>query len=222
MWQVSDRIYHLSITSGVQAIIWIQNIIKKEKKSTTNHKILYLLISLIGLWVYFVLMHWQVFTLVLSIKKLKTNARQNTLILKIHFLKTILSILQYKCCFWCSVTGKQDKIVQVMLTVSAVQVNIWCTCLANSLTAFPLQSSTYRAWSFISDEMYASADAHRYDTALDQPPFIIHVGCCVQYLYQAYSFSILGNALSQDAVQEIRQILDEHGKRKRPVCHLQE
>ncbi|XP_067265198.1 nostrin [Chanodichthys erythropterus] len=50
-------------------------------------------------------------------------------------------------------------------------------------------NSTYRAWSFISDEMYASADAHR----------------------------ILGNALNQDAIQEIRQILDEHGKRKRPL-----
>ncbi|XP_016367988.1 nostrin-like [Sinocyclocheilus rhinocerous] len=50
-------------------------------------------------------------------------------------------------------------------------------------------NSTYRAWSFISDEMYASADAHR----------------------------ILANALNQDAIQEIRQILDEHGKRKRPL-----
>uniref|UniRef100_A0A673KET1 Osteoclast-stimulating factor 1 n=1 Tax=Sinocyclocheilus rhinocerous TaxID=307959 RepID=A0A673KET1_9TELE len=50
-------------------------------------------------------------------------------------------------------------------------------------------NSTYRAWSFISDEMYASADAHR----------------------------ILGNALNQDAIQELRQILDEHGKRKRPL-----
>ncbi|XP_056321941.1 nostrin isoform X2 [Danio aesculapii] len=50
-------------------------------------------------------------------------------------------------------------------------------------------NSTYHAWSFISDEMFASADAHR----------------------------ILGNALNQDAIQEIRQILDEHGKRKRPL-----
>uniref|UniRef100_A0A671Q7M7 Osteoclast-stimulating factor 1 n=1 Tax=Sinocyclocheilus anshuiensis TaxID=1608454 RepID=A0A671Q7M7_9TELE len=50
-------------------------------------------------------------------------------------------------------------------------------------------NSTYRAWSFISDEMYTSADAHR----------------------------ILGNALNQDAIQELRQILDEHGKRKRPL-----
>ncbi|KAK2904700.1 hypothetical protein Q8A67_006499 [Cirrhinus molitorella] len=50
-------------------------------------------------------------------------------------------------------------------------------------------NSTYRAWSFISDEMYASADAHR----------------------------ILGNALNQDAIQEVRQILDEHAKRKRPL-----
>ncbi|XP_067300633.1 nostrin [Pseudorasbora parva] len=51
------------------------------------------------------------------------------------------------------------------------------------------ENSTYHAWSFISDEMYASADAHR----------------------------ILGNALNQDAIQEIRQILDEHSKRKRPL-----
>ncbi|NP_001107076.1 nostrin [Danio rerio] len=50
-------------------------------------------------------------------------------------------------------------------------------------------NSTYHAWSFISDEMFASADAHR----------------------------ILGNALNQDVIQEIRQILDEHGKRKRPL-----
>ncbi|XP_051566872.1 nostrin isoform X1 [Myxocyprinus asiaticus] len=50
-------------------------------------------------------------------------------------------------------------------------------------------NSTYRVWSFISDEMYASADAHR----------------------------ILGNALNQDVILEIRQILDEHTKRKRPL-----
>ncbi|XP_052004516.1 nostrin isoform X2 [Xyrauchen texanus] len=50
-------------------------------------------------------------------------------------------------------------------------------------------SSTYRVWSFISDEMYASADAHR----------------------------ILGNALNQDVILEVRQILDEHTKRKRPL-----
>jgi len=37
------------------------------------------------------------------------------------------------------------------------------------------------------------------------------------YLW-AYSFSILGHALNQDAIQKIRQILDEHGKRKRPVA----
>uniref|UniRef100_A0A8C1GIP2 Osteoclast-stimulating factor 1 n=1 Tax=Cyprinus carpio TaxID=7962 RepID=A0A8C1GIP2_CYPCA len=37
------------------------------------------------------------------------------------------------------------------------------------------------------------------------------------YLYRPYPFSILGNALNQDAIQEIRQILDEHGKRKRPL-----
>lgn len=69
-----------------------------------------------------------------------------------------------------------------MLIASAVQVNIWCTFLANSLTVFPLQSSTYRAWSFISDEMYASADAHRYDTTLDEALFIIHVGWCYVFI----------------------------------------
>lgn len=59
-----------------------------------------------------------------------------------------------------------------------MQVNIWC-----SLTVFPLQSSTYRAWSFISDEMYASADAHRYDTTMDEYAlFIIHVSCCCVFI----------------------------------------
>ncbi|TRY92796.1 hypothetical protein DNTS_024866 [Danionella cerebrum] len=50
-------------------------------------------------------------------------------------------------------------------------------------------SSTYRAWSYISEEMFSLAEAHR----------------------------ILGNTLSQEVGLEIRQILDEHGKKKRPL-----
>uniref|UniRef100_A0A3B4ZE41 Osteoclast-stimulating factor 1 n=1 Tax=Stegastes partitus TaxID=144197 RepID=A0A3B4ZE41_9TELE len=51
-------------------------------------------------------------------------------------------------------------------------------------------NSTYSAWCHVSDEMYSRADAHRS----------------------------LGNAFQQEAILEIRQVLDEHNKRKRPVC----
>ncbi|XP_041940180.1 nostrin [Alosa sapidissima] len=50
-------------------------------------------------------------------------------------------------------------------------------------------STTYHAWSQVSNEMFSTADIHR----------------------------TLGNALQQDAILEIRQILDEHTKRKRPL-----
>ncbi|XP_071330099.1 nostrin [Trachinotus anak] len=50
-------------------------------------------------------------------------------------------------------------------------------------------NSTYSAWCHVSDEMYSRADAHRY----------------------------LGNAFQQEAILEIRQVLDEHNKRKRPL-----
>uniref|UniRef100_A0A8B9JBZ0 Nitric oxide synthase trafficking n=1 Tax=Astyanax mexicanus TaxID=7994 RepID=A0A8B9JBZ0_ASTMX len=50
-------------------------------------------------------------------------------------------------------------------------------------------NSTYNAWSLVSNEMFSIADAHR----------------------------ILGHALQQDTVLEIRQILDEHTKRKKPL-----
>ncbi|KAJ8255336.1 hypothetical protein GJAV_G00203710 [Gymnothorax javanicus] len=50
-------------------------------------------------------------------------------------------------------------------------------------------NSTYNAWSQVSDEMYSMADIHR----------------------------TLGNAFQQEAILEIRQILDEHTKRKRPL-----
>uniref|UniRef100_A0A8C4ZHV3 Nitric oxide synthase trafficking n=1 Tax=Gadus morhua TaxID=8049 RepID=A0A8C4ZHV3_GADMO len=51
-------------------------------------------------------------------------------------------------------------------------------------------NSTYSAWCHVSDEMYSTADTHR----------------------------TLGNAFQQEAVLELRQVLDEHSKRKRPVC----
>uniref|UniRef100_H3CJN5 F-BAR domain-containing protein n=2 Tax=Tetraodon nigroviridis TaxID=99883 RepID=H3CJN5_TETNG len=50
------------------------------------------------------------------------------------------------------------------------------------------QNSTYSAWCHMSDEMYSRADAHRS----------------------------LGNAFQQEAILELRQLLDEHTKRKRP------
>ncbi|XP_037345471.2 nostrin [Pungitius pungitius] len=50
-------------------------------------------------------------------------------------------------------------------------------------------NSTYRAWCHVSDEMYSRADAHRS----------------------------LGNAFQQEAILEMRQVLDEHNKRKRPL-----
>ncbi|XP_040912410.1 nostrin [Toxotes jaculatrix] len=50
-------------------------------------------------------------------------------------------------------------------------------------------NSTYSAWCHVSDEMYSRADAHRS----------------------------LGNAFQQEAILEIRQLLDEHNKRKRPL-----
>uniref|UniRef100_UPI0037E7EB5B nostrin n=1 Tax=Semicossyphus pulcher TaxID=241346 RepID=UPI0037E7EB5B len=50
-------------------------------------------------------------------------------------------------------------------------------------------NSTYSAWCHVSDEMYSRADAHRS----------------------------LGNAFHQEAILEIRQVFDEHNKRKRPL-----
>ncbi|KAI4887079.1 hypothetical protein NFI96_013971, partial [Prochilodus magdalenae] len=50
-------------------------------------------------------------------------------------------------------------------------------------------NSTYNAWTLLSNEMFSVAEAHR----------------------------ILGQALQQDAIREIRQILDEHTKRRKPL-----
>ncbi|XP_061925828.1 nostrin [Entelurus aequoreus] len=50
-------------------------------------------------------------------------------------------------------------------------------------------NSIYSAWCHVSDEMYSRADAHRS----------------------------LGNAFQQEAILEIRQVLDEQSKRKRPL-----
>ncbi|KAL3969999.1 wingless-type MMTV integration site family, member 1 [Sarotherodon galilaeus] len=50
-------------------------------------------------------------------------------------------------------------------------------------------NSTHSAWCHVSDEMYSRADAHRS----------------------------VGNAFQQEAILEIRQVLDEHNKRKRPL-----
>ncbi|CAI5656136.1 nostrin isoform X2 [Oreochromis aureus] len=50
-------------------------------------------------------------------------------------------------------------------------------------------NSTHSAWCHVSDEMYSRADAHRS----------------------------VGNAFQQEAILEIRQVLDEHNRRKRPL-----
>ncbi|KAF7649427.1 hypothetical protein LDENG_00141530 [Lucifuga dentata] len=55
-------------------------------------------------------------------------------------------------------------------------------------------NSTYNAWCHMSDEMYSRADAHR----------------------------TLGNAFQQDAILELRQTLDEHNRRKRPLDSVTE
>nr|XP_023672082.1 nostrin isoform X1 [Paramormyrops kingsleyae] len=52
-----------------------------------------------------------------------------------------------------------------------------------------IRNSTYNAWAHISDEMCSTADIHR----------------------------TLGNAFQQEAILEIRQVLDEHNKRRRPL-----
>ncbi|XP_048050584.1 nostrin [Megalobrama amblycephala] len=90
-----------------------------------------------------------------------------------YFCKELLAVFQQRSELEISYSKGLQKIAGKLLKVSKEMSD----------------NSTYRAWSFISDEMYASADAHR----------------------------ILGNALNQDAIQEIRQILDEHSKRKRPL-----
>ncbi|XP_071394200.1 nostrin [Centroberyx affinis] len=53
-------------------------------------------------------------------------------------------------------------------------------------------NSTYNAWCHVSDEMYSTADTHR----------------------------TLGNAFQQEAILELRQALDEHNKRKRPLDNV--
>ncbi|CAB1328471.1 unnamed protein product, partial [Coregonus sp. 'balchen'] len=50
-------------------------------------------------------------------------------------------------------------------------------------------NSTYRAWCHVSDEMYSTADTHR----------------------------ALGSAFQEEAILEIRQVIEVHNKRKRPI-----
>uniref|UniRef100_W5MNP9 Osteoclast-stimulating factor 1 n=2 Tax=Lepisosteus oculatus TaxID=7918 RepID=W5MNP9_LEPOC len=64
--------------------------------------------------------------------------------------------------------------------------------LANKLTKASsgmTKNSTYIAWSHVSDEMCSTADIHR----------------------------TLGNAFQQEAIQQIRQVLDDHTKKKKPL-----
>ncbi|KAA0715431.1 Nostrin BM247 -like protein [Triplophysa tibetana] len=90
-----------------------------------------------------------------------------------YFCKEILTVFQQRSDLEINYSKGLQKIASKLLKVSKEMCD----------------NSSCRAWSFISDEMFSSADAHR----------------------------ILGNALNQDAIQEMRQILDEHSKRKRPL-----
>ncbi|XP_065107480.1 nostrin [Paramisgurnus dabryanus] len=90
-----------------------------------------------------------------------------------YFCKELLTVFQQRSDLEINYSKGLQKIANKLLRVSKEMCD----------------NSTYQAWSFISDEMFTSADAHR----------------------------ILGNSLNQDAIQEIRQILDEHTKRKRPL-----
>ncbi|KAM9484268.1 nostrin [Salvelinus alpinus] len=55
-------------------------------------------------------------------------------------------------------------------------------------------NSTYRAWCHVSDDMYSTADTHR----------------------------ALGSAFQAEAILEIRQVIEEHNKRKRPLDNVVE
>ncbi|XP_045062342.1 nostrin [Coregonus clupeaformis] len=55
-------------------------------------------------------------------------------------------------------------------------------------------NSTYRAWCHVSDEMYSTADTHR----------------------------ALGSAFQEEAILEIRQVIEVHNKRKRPLDNVVE
>ncbi|XP_055071875.2 nostrin isoform X1 [Misgurnus anguillicaudatus] len=90
-----------------------------------------------------------------------------------YFCKELLTVFQQRSDLEINYSKGLQKIANKLLKVSKEMCD----------------NSTYQAWSFISDEMFTSADAHR----------------------------MLGNSLNQDAIQEIRQILDEHTKRKRPL-----
>ncbi|KAI7808443.1 nostrin [Triplophysa rosa] len=90
-----------------------------------------------------------------------------------YFCKEIVTVFQQRSDLEINYSKGLQKIASKLLKVSKEMCD----------------TSSHRAWSFMSDEMFSSADAHR----------------------------ILGNALNQDAIQEMRQILDEHSKRKRPL-----
>uniref|UniRef100_A0A4W5K3N8 Osteoclast-stimulating factor 1 n=1 Tax=Hucho hucho TaxID=62062 RepID=A0A4W5K3N8_9TELE len=55
-------------------------------------------------------------------------------------------------------------------------------------------NSTYQAWCHVSDDMYSTADTHR----------------------------ALGSAFQAEAILEIRQVIEEHNKRKRPLDNVVE
>nr|XP_057937894.1 nostrin isoform X2 [Doryrhamphus excisus] len=69
--------------------------------------------------------------------------------------------------------------------------------------------SIFSAWCHVSDEMYSRADAHRYDL---QEATTRGGQDMLRLLCRS-----LGNAFRQEAILEIRQVLDEHNKRKRPL-----
>lgn len=77
-----------------------------------------------------------------------------------------------------------------------------------------LFSSTYGAWCQLSDEMYSRADAHRSRSYQSSG---LGWSCRGRDPGSGFAFRSLGNAFQQEAILELRQLLDEHTKRKRPV-----
>ncbi|KAM9486769.1 nostrin [Clarias gariepinus] len=90
-----------------------------------------------------------------------------------HFCKELVTVFQQRAELEINYAKRLQKLAGKLISVSKMMTS----------------NSTYNAWSFVSNEMFSTADAHR----------------------------TLGHGLQQDALGEIRQMLDEHTKRKKPL-----
>lgn len=164
---------------------------------------------------YFVL-HWQIFFHVLRINMLKTRLN----ILCIVAFHVNFSLLD-------SVTGKYKNTLiknRIFCSVMSCWLRQQCRLIFDALAL-----QTHWQFFLFKAPHIAYGPSYQMKCTPQQMPtgmtlhwmrlLLLFMWVGVMYLYWAYSFSILGNALNQDAIQEIRQILDEHGKRKRPVYH---